>query len=109
MADFIPAYNLLVHLIRNSPLLPQFVDTVTTNLTQPVKSSPMNGPALSLSILSTIFNVLPPESSLRYDVFRTILKVVAANGMYDLLVSQLKNLDRWTQEWDSGAEDVREL
>lgn len=107
--EFIPAYNLLIHLIRSSPLLPQFIDTVTNNLQQPVKSSPNNSSALSLSILTTIFNILPAESSLRYDVFRTILKVVSTNGLYDQLVPQLKNVDKWFQEWDSGVEETRTL
>ncbi|KAF3940145.1 hypothetical protein ABW19_dt0200922 [Dactylella cylindrospora] len=106
--EYIPAYNLLVHLIRTSPLLPSLLDTVTANLAVPLKNSP-NSATLSLSILTTIFNVLPPESSLRSEVFRSIVKVVDDNGLYESLKPQLKSLDRWLQEWDAGVEDTREI
>ncbi|KAF3916551.1 hypothetical protein ABW20_dc0102371 [Dactylellina cionopaga] len=106
--EYIPAYNLLVHLIRTSPLLPSLLDTVTANLAIPLKNSTNSAP-LSLSILTTIFNVLPPESSLRSEVFRSIVKIVEDNGLYETLKPQLKSLDRWLQEWDAGIEDTREI
>ncbi|KAF3912042.1 hypothetical protein ABW21_db0200948 [Orbilia brochopaga] len=106
--EYIPAYNLLVHLIRTSPLLPSLLDTVTANLSVPLKTSP-NGAVLSLAILTTIFNVLSPESSLRSEVFRSIVKIVEENGLYETLKPQLKSLDRWLLEWDSGVEDTRDV
>ncbi|KAK6344000.1 hypothetical protein TWF696_007650 [Orbilia brochopaga] len=106
--EYIPAYNLLVHLIRTSPLLPSLLDTVTANLSVPLKNSP-NGAVLSLTILTTIFNVLSPESSLRSEVFRSIIKIVEENGLYETLKPQLKSLDRWLLEWDSGVEDTRDV
>ncbi|KAF3315550.1 hypothetical protein TWF173_003464 [Orbilia oligospora] len=106
--EYIPAYNLLVHLIRTSPLLPSLLDTVTANLAIPLKNS-QNGATLSLTILTTIFNILSPESSLRSEVFRSIVDIVDKNGLYDALKPQLKSLDRWLQEWDAGVEDTREI
>ncbi|KAJ6259908.1 Eukaryotic translation initiation factor [Drechslerella dactyloides] len=106
--EYIPAYNLLVHLIRTSPLLPSLLDTVTANLSVPLKNS-TNGAVLSLAILTTIFNVLSPESSLRSEVFRSIVKIVEENNLYETLKPQLKSLDRWLLEWDSGVEDTRDV
>ncbi|EPS39377.1 hypothetical protein H072_6866 [Dactylellina haptotyla CBS 200.50] len=106
--EYIPAYNLLIHLIRTSPLLPSLLDTVTANLALPLKNS-SNGPSLSLSILTTIFNVLPPNSSLRSEVFRNIVTIVEENGLFEALKPQLKSLDRWLSEWDAGIEHTREV
>lgn len=107
--EFIPAYNLLIHLARSSPEFPTYITTFLENLSTPPPTSPHNGPALVISILSTIFNVLPSNSPARYPVYRTTLKVVAAHNLYDTLAPQLKNVDKWISEWSIAEEEVREL
>ncbi|RPB26128.1 PCI-domain-containing protein [Terfezia boudieri ATCC MYA-4762] len=107
--EFIPSYNLLIHLVRPSPLLPELLPIILNNLSTPPPSSPINGPALVLSILTTIFNVLPPTSKLRSTVLQIILKIISAHGLYEVLNPQLKNLDRWFSEWNSTNEEVRSI
>ncbi|KAF8451509.1 PCI domain-containing protein [Terfezia claveryi] len=107
--EFIPSYNLLIHLVRPSPLLPELLPIILNNLSTPPSSSPNNGPALVLSILTTIFNVLPPTSNLRSTVLQIILKIISAHGLYEVLSPQLKNLDRWFAEWNSSNEEVRSI
>lgn len=64
---------------------------------------------MSIHALSTIFNVLPASSPLRYSVLRTTIGVVAEYGMYETLAPQLKNVEKWIGEWQSSAEDTRNL
>ena len=80
-----------------------------TNLGNPIPSSPHNGPGLALSILTTIFNILPDDSEARYHIFLAILKVVRTSGGFDHLRPQLKHLDLWIQLWDTDEEDQRKL
>ncbi|PUU76708.1 hypothetical protein B9Z19DRAFT_1087735 [Tuber borchii] len=107
--EFIPAYNLLIHLVRSSTGLPELLPTILQNLSAPPSTSPINGPALSVHALSTIFNVLPANSPLRYPVFKATLRVVAEHGMYDVLAPQLKNIERWVEEWGSSIAEIRDL
>lgn len=107
--EFTQAYNLLVHLVRQSPNINMFLPRICQNLSNPITSSPMNGPGMALSILSTIFNILQPDNDTRYHVFLAILSVVRHNGMYEVLRPQLKNLDRWIAEWESDEEDQQKL
>jgi translation initiation factor 3 subunit M len=108
-AEFIPAYNLLIHLVRSSPEFPTYLNTLLQNLNTLPATSPHNGPALVVSVLSTLFNVLPTNSPQRYPVYRATLKVLAANGLYDTLASQLKLVEKWVADWACSAEEAREL
>ena len=107
--EFIAAYNLLVHLVVQSPNLLIFLPKIIPNLCNPISSSPANGPGLSLSILTTIFNILPDDSEARYHVFLAILRVVRSAGLFEVLRPQLKNLDSWIRLWDTDEEDQRSL
>jgi translation initiation factor 3 subunit M len=107
--EFIAAYNLLVHLIRQSPNLNMFLPKVCQNLQRPITTSPNNGYGLSLSILTTIFNIMQSDNDTRYHVFLSILKVVKAGGLYEMLKPQLENLDAWIEEWETDEEDQRKL
>lgn len=107
--EFIPSHNLLIHLVRSSPEFPKYLPTILKNLSTPPPSSLQNGPALLISVLSTIFNILPVTSELRYPVYRAMVKIIAAHGMYDQLVPQLKCIDSWIADWRISAEDIRAL
>lgn len=108
--EFIPSYNLLIHLVQpNQQLLQELLPTILSNLSTPPSSSPHNGPPLVVSILTTIFNVLPTTSPLRSSVFQTILKVVTVHGLYEVLSPQLKHLQRWLVEWRSSDEEIRTI
>ncbi|KAI9819048.1 MAG: hypothetical protein M1832_004090 [Thelocarpon impressellum] len=108
--EFIAAYNLLVHLIRQSPNLNMFLPKVCNNLSNPVTSSTSsNGPGMALAILTTIFNVMQPDNDTRYHVFLAILSVVKRSGLYESLRPQLKNMDRWIGEWEADEDEQRKL
>ena len=79
----------------------------------PITSSPQFGPALAISVLTTIFNTLPLSSESRYHVFLAILKVIRATSStqaLDSLVPQLvTNVPQWLSAWDLDEEDARAL
>ena len=103
------AYNLLVHLVRQSSNPDIFLPRICQNLTSPITSSSSNGAGLALSILTTVFNLLPSDSESRYHVFLTILNVIRGSGSFDVLKSQLKNLDSWIVQWDIDEDDQKKL
>ncbi|KAL2046104.1 hypothetical protein N7G274_001551 [Stereocaulon virgatum] len=107
--EFIAAYNLLVHLVRQSPNRDRFLPKICQNLSSPIKSSPINGPGLALTILTTIFNILPQDNDTRYHVFLAVLRVVRASSSFELLRPQLKSLDSWIAAWETDEEDQRKL
>jgi len=86
-----------------------FLARMCDNLSKPIASSPANGAGLALSILSTIFNIVPPENEARYHVLLAILRVIRSTGNFDTLRSQLKHLDSWLSQWDVDEEDQRKL
>ncbi|KAF9692372.1 hypothetical protein EKO04_009443 [Ascochyta lentis] len=107
--EFIAAYNLLIHLVNQSPNVSMFLPKICQNLSTPVTSSPANGSGLALSILSTIFNILPADSDVRYHVLLAILRVIRATTNFEYLRPQLKQLDSWLQTWDVDEEEQRKL
>lgn len=107
--EFTAAYNLLIYLTLQSPQVNKFLPNICKNLSRPITSSPINGPGLALNVLTTIFNLLPPDNTARSNVFGVILQLVKSSGLYEMLRPQLKKLDTWIVEWKSDKEDQREL
>ncbi|KAF2178584.1 PCI-domain-containing protein [Zopfia rhizophila CBS 207.26] len=107
--EFIAAYNLLIHLVRQSPNVGMFLPRICNHLTAPITSSPANGAGLALSILSTIFNTLSPTNDMRYNVLLTILRVIRSSSNFDTLRPQLKQLDQWLEAWEMEEDDSRKL
>jgi translation initiation factor 3 subunit M len=64
--EFIAAYNLLIHLVNQSPSVNMYLPKICQNLSAPISSSPQNGGGLALSVLSTIFNTTSAGSEVRY-------------------------------------------
>ncbi|GAM89194.1 hypothetical protein ANO11243_072310 [Dothideomycetidae sp. 11243] len=108
--EFVAAYNQLVHLVRQAPKPEMFLAPMCQNLSQPVTSSPQNSVGLQLSILTTIFNILPSDSESRYHVLLSILSIVRKTAaVFDVIRPQLKTLDLWLQNWEMDREDARKL
>ncbi|PSS27763.1 hypothetical protein M430DRAFT_62970 [Amorphotheca resinae ATCC 22711] len=107
--EFTAAYNLLVYLVLQSPNVNMFLPRICENLSKPITSSPINGPGLALSVLTTIFNLLAPDNEVRFNVFQAILRLVKAGGLFEMLKPQLKKLDSWLEEWEVDEEDQRKL
>lgn len=95
--------------MRQSPNLDKFLPKICQNLSAPITSSPTNGAGLALSILTTIFNILPPDNETRYHVFLAILRIVRGSSSFENLRPQLKNLDSWIAQWETDEEDQRKL
>ncbi|PSN65375.1 PCI-domain-containing protein [Corynespora cassiicola Philippines] len=107
--EFIAAYNLLVHLVRQSPNVGMFLPKICTHLSTPIASSPANGAGLALSVLSTVFNTLPAQNEMRFHVLLAILRVIRATSNFETLRPQLKQLDQWLESWDMEDEESRKL
>lgn len=107
--EFTAAYNLLVYLVLQSPSANMFLPRICDNLSKPITSSPIHGTGLALNALSTIFNLLPPDNEVRFNVFQAILRLVKTSGSFELLKPQLSKLDGWLVEWDVDEEDQRKL
>ncbi|EKG14762.1 hypothetical protein MPH_08037 [Macrophomina phaseolina MS6] len=107
--EFAAAYNLLIHLVRQSPNVNMYLPPMCKNVSNPITSSPANSTGLSLSVLTTIFNVLQPDNDSRYHVFLAILRVVKSSSTFESLKPQLKHIDSWLAQWESDEEEQRKL
>lgn len=103
------AYNLLVHLISQAEDPDTYLPPVCRNLSQPITSSPHNGTGIALGILGTLFNTIQPDDETRYHVLLAIVEVIKSSGNYETLQPQLRELERWVQDWELDAEDARSL
>jgi len=107
--DFNPSYNLLIHLVLESKDPKKYLPTMCGNLLKPITSSPVNHMNLASNALTTIFNLLAPDNSLRYNVFMQICRFLKQNNHYEGLRPMLKNLPKWLKDWDTDEEDARKL
>lgn len=107
------AYNLVIHLVRQSSNPGMFLPRVCAFLAKPFPSSPQHGPTIALSILSTIFNTLAPTDGSRYHVFLAILAVIRTSSSalaFEALKTQLKNqLSNWITAWEIDEKHVEKL
>ena len=93
------AYNLLIHLVQPSPSSSTYLQPICAGLTRDASNPTRAG--LALTVLSTVFNSLQPDDSVRYPVFNAILDVVSKSSNYDSLRPQLKHLDSWLAAWNT--------
>ncbi|KAF1995148.1 PCI-domain-containing protein [Amniculicola lignicola CBS 123094] len=107
--EFIAAYNLLIHLVRQSPNIGMFLPRICNHLGQPITSSPANGGGLALSVLSTIFNTLLPANDMRYHILMTIVRVIRNTSNFETLRPQLKQIDLWLEAWEMEDDESRRL
>jgi translation initiation factor 3 subunit M len=111
--EFTAAYNLLIHLVNQSPTRDMLLARICEYLEQPITSSSQFGSSLALSTLTTIFNTLPETSESRYHVFLAILQVIGSTSsasVFDSLIPQLKsNIPKWLAAWQLDDEDARSL
>lgn len=107
--EFLAAYNLLIHLVQQSPNTNSYLQRICRNLTTGDAASSPARLTLSLSALTTIFNTLDADDPIRYPVFDATLQVIARNGNFDALRPQLKHIDSWLSSWQSSAAQTRRL
>jgi len=105
--NIIPAYNLLLHLIRQSTKPDPYFLQICTQLSSSPISSSQHGPGLSLTVLSTVFNIIPEESASRFSVFSSILAIVRSTSSFDAIRPQLDSLETWLQTWSVPDERKR--
>jgi translation initiation factor 3 subunit M len=107
--EFTGAYNLLIHLVLQSKDPVKLLPAVCGNLMKPITSSPANGFTLAANALSTIFNLIEPRNPLRFNVLMQIIRFVRQHGQFDVLKPRLKNLEGWFADWETEAEQQRNL
>ncbi|CAG8132593.1 unnamed protein product [Penicillium nalgiovense] len=107
------AYNLLVHLVRQSSDADVFLPRICTYLAKPITTSPQFGPTLAISILTTIFNTLSSNDSSRYHVLLAVVAVIRQSGSgiaFEALKPQLASqLPTWLSAWELESDDIRKL
>lgn len=109
-ASFQPVYNLLIYLVVESPNAKLFLPKICDNLcTIPITSSPVNGTNLSLFALQSIFNLLPPESNLRYHALVAILRFHKDHGQFEAIKPFLPNVSNWMDVWKTSEAEQRKM
>ncbi|KAK2810346.1 hypothetical protein FQN50_003077 [Emmonsiellopsis sp. PD_5] len=107
------AYNLLIHLIRQSSSVNMFLPRICAYLAKPFTSAPQHGSSLVLSVLATVFNTLAPADEGRYHVFLAILGVIRSTpsaSAFAALKPQLdKQLPTWLAAWELEEDDLQRL
>ncbi|KAK2751955.1 hypothetical protein FQN55_008697 [Onygenales sp. PD_40] len=106
------AYNLLIHLIRQSSSVNMFLPRICAYLAKPFTASPQHGSSLALSVLATVFNTLAPADEGRYHVFLAILGVIRSTpsaSAFAALKPQLKQLPTWLAAWELEEDDLQRL
>jgi translation initiation factor 3 subunit M len=86
-----------------------FLPRICNFLTAPITSSPANGGALALSVLSTIFNTLLPTNEMRFHILLAIVRVIRSTSNFETLKPQLRLLDQWLETWETDEEENRKL
>ena len=103
------AYNLLIHLISQAEEPDRYLPRVCQHLTQPITSSAHNGTGIALGILGTLFNTIEPDDDSRYHVLLAIVEIVKNSSNYETLQPQVRNLDKWLEEWEMEPNEERKL
>ena len=107
------AYNLLIHLIRQSFSVEMFLSRVCSYLAKPITSSPQHGSSIALTVLSTIFNTLAPSDSVRYHVFLAVVAAIrntSSATAFEALKPQLTTqLSNWVAAWELDEEEAQKL
>ncbi|KAF1987715.1 eukaryotic translation initiation factor 3 subunit M [Aulographum hederae CBS 113979] len=103
------AYNLLIHIVKQADNPNMYLARICQNLSKPITSSPVNGAGLALSLLSTVFNVIPADDDARYHALKAIVAVIQSSRNFETLKPQLKHLDKWLETWEMDEEDQRSL
>jgi len=109
-AEFVAAHNLVIHLIQPSSSVSTHLQPLCASITRDASSPTKAG--LALTVLSTVFNTLATDDSIRYPVFNAILDVISrssASGSFDALRPQLKHLESWLSSWNTPAPQARKL
>jgi translation initiation factor 3 subunit M len=106
-SDFEPAYNLLISLILSSKAPETYLSQVISNLSTPPAA--LNGPSLAITVLATLFNVIPEYPSLRYQIFKAILNISRENNMYDYVSPYFKGVNEWLEEWKVPEEERTQI
>jgi len=107
--EFIAAYNLLIHLVGQSSNINNYLQTICRNLSGEINASQNNKFGIALSVLSTVFNILPADDSVRYPVFNTVLDVVSRSASYESLRPYLGHLENWLTQWSATPLQSRKL
>ncbi|KAK2768754.1 hypothetical protein FQN54_000610 [Arachnomyces sp. PD_36] len=111
--EIVAAYNLLIHLIRQSFSVEMFLSRVCSYLAKPITSSPQHGASIALTVLSTVFNTLAPTDSVRYHVFLAVVAAIrntSSSTAFEALKPQITNqLQNWVAAWELDEEESQKL
>jgi translation initiation factor 3 subunit M len=120
--EFEPTFYLLIHILSQL----SSHDEILNNVKSPIYTilfevNPKQPPSLRdrrsikstsvLSILSTIFNLLPKESKTRVYVLENVLKVIKTSGIdFSLIQDNIgTNLLQWLQETKTNQDEIKAI
>lgn len=103
------AYDLLIHLVTQAPEPDTYLPPICKYLSSPITTSPNNGTGIALGIFGTVFNSIQPDDDTRYHVLLAILDLLRRSSNFDVIEPQLKNMDRWSQQWELDTQEIKKL
>jgi translation initiation factor 3 subunit M len=107
--EYTAASNLMTYLVLHSQDPKKYLQTLCGTFSKPLTNAPVNGVGLSLNALTTVFNLLPPDSQVRFRVFMEILKFLKQHTLWESLRPYLPYVSQWADTWNIGEEFERKL
>ncbi|CAO3608913.1 unnamed protein product [Cunninghamella blakesleeana] len=101
------AFNLAIIIILDAP--EQAFSSAVKALVESLTKTESSKVSLKQKILLNLYNTLPSNSPLRYDVFIGLVDVTAQADELESLTSQLANVDTWAKQWGIDITTERQL
>eukprot|EP00002_Diphylleia_rotans_P033108 TRINITY_DN7008_c0_g1_i1.p1 TRINITY_DN7008_c0_g1~~TRINITY_DN7008_c0_g1_i1.p1 ORF type:complete len:389 (+),score=103.78 TRINITY_DN7008_c0_g1_i1:102-1268(+) len=79
----------------------KFMDVIAANT--------QDRPSVRLAILTNFYNLVPYNSSLRFNVFLRIVQYAGQTGSMHLFKPQISEIDAWVASWNISTEQSRTL
>ena len=107
--EFTASSNLLTYLVLQSADPKKHLPSLCSTYSKPITTSPVNGVGLSTGALTTIFNLLPAQEPIRFNVLMALLRFLKQHSLFDNLLPFLDLLPDWFKLWQVGEEAQRQL
>lgn len=103
---FTPAFNLLIYVLSTAPDFSVLVPVILAHLNIGVAEPKL---LLIMGVLANLFNIMPVDSKLRFDVLSKIIDFSNATGTLAQVTPQLSQLPDWLKQWKIDDETATEF
>jgi translation initiation factor 3 subunit M len=107
--EFTASTNLLTYLVLQSTEPKKHLPSLCNTYSKPVTTSPVNGVGLNMGALTTVFNLLPANDPIRFNVLMALLRFLRQHGMFENIQPYLSHLPEWFKLWNTGEEAQRQM